>query len=47
MRRLLRRYVAVIEMFNALNALSEDISVGLCRLNQVYPYPITYSLSNP
>ena len=21
--------------------------VGLCRLNQVDPYPITYSLSNP
>jgi hypothetical protein len=23
------------------------IAVGLCRLNQVDPYPITYSLSNP
>jgi hypothetical protein len=22
-------------------------AVGLCTLNQVYPYPITYNLSNP
>jgi hypothetical protein len=25
----------------------EQCAVGLCRLNQVDPYPITYSLSNP
>jgi hypothetical protein len=25
----------------------EDRTVGLCTLNQVDPYPITYSLSNP
>jgi hypothetical protein len=24
-----------------------ETTVGLCRLNQVDPYPITYSLSNP
>jgi hypothetical protein len=24
-----------------------ETSVGLCRLNQVDPYPIAYNLSNP
>jgi hypothetical protein len=26
---------------------SKVTAVGLCRLNQVDPYPIAYSLSNP
>jgi hypothetical protein len=26
---------------------ADSAEVGLCRLNQVDPYPITYSLSNP
>jgi hypothetical protein len=31
-----------IQALKDLNAV-----VGLCRLNQVDPYPMTYSLSNP
>jgi hypothetical protein len=27
--------------------LATSLTVGLCRLNQVDPYPITYDLSNP
>ena len=26
---------------------SHEYVVGLCTLNQVYPYPIAYNLSNP
>jgi hypothetical protein len=33
---------------SALNAkLTQKLVVGLCTLNSFYPYPITYSLSNP
>jgi hypothetical protein len=28
-------------------AMLSMYAVGLCRLNQIDPYPITYSLSNP
>jgi hypothetical protein len=27
--------------------IADNAAVGLCTLNQVGPYPITYSLSNP
>ena len=27
--------------------VAASTTVGLCRLNQVDPYPITYGLSNP
>jgi hypothetical protein len=37
------------ETMTKLYELAEaaDLKVGLCTLNQVYPCPITYSLSNP
>jgi hypothetical protein len=31
----------------SMNMYDFVYEVGLCRLNQVDPYPITYSLSNP
>jgi hypothetical protein len=39
------------DFIKALNAEENDsaaaATVGLCTLNQVDPYPITFSLSNP
>jgi hypothetical protein len=32
---------------SAAASLASNAEVGLCRLNQVDPWPITYSLSNP
>jgi hypothetical protein len=56
-KRNLRRYVAVGNDGGeaAVEALAGQAKpppivrpvVGLCTLNQVDPYPITYSLSNP
>jgi hypothetical protein len=49
----LQRYAAVVRHMFKDNAdafskgILTDIMVGLCTLNQVDPYPITYSLSNP
>ena len=32
---------------NPTDCKDMDCTVGLCTLNQVDPYPITYDLSNP
>ena len=45
--RNLQRYTEVEHSVEYANRPVTDVSVGRCRLNQVDPYPITYSLSNP
>jgi hypothetical protein len=46
--RVLNEEVVVLELvFFTRFELRKGIVVGLCRLNQVDPCPITYSLSNP
>ena len=38
---------AVEELCAAMGIVRAVFAVGRCTLNQVDPYPITYSLSNP
>jgi hypothetical protein len=40
-------YVNRPSLYHQSNDYGLIFVVGLCRLNQVDPYPITYSLSNP